>query len=116
MIDWELCGIGATLNDVGWICAFNDNRAWANPEIRTSGMPQADELEAMYREAWGGDPGDIAWFKALALYKFAHITGLQPHAPPPREARRPALGGHRPFRPDQHGARTLAARRVSAER
>ncbi|MCC7363838.1 MAG: phosphotransferase family protein [Dehalococcoidia bacterium] len=77
VIDWELCGIGATLNDVGWICAFNDPTAWTNPETRISGgMPQADELEAMYREAWGGDPGDIRWFKALATYKFGIITGF----------------------------------------
>ena len=24
VIDWELTGIGATLNDVGWICTFSD--------------------------------------------------------------------------------------------
>jgi aminoglycoside phosphotransferase (APT) family kinase protein len=77
VIDWELCGIGATLNDVGWICAFNDPRPWLHAGATAEGlMPHADELEAMYREAWGGDPGDIAWFKALALYKFAHITGF----------------------------------------
>jgi aminoglycoside phosphotransferase (APT) family kinase protein len=77
VIDWELCGIGATLNDVGWICAFNEPRAWANPEMRGMGaMPQAAELEEMYRDAWGADPGDIAWFKALAVYKFGIITGF----------------------------------------
>jgi aminoglycoside phosphotransferase (APT) family kinase protein len=77
VIDWELTGIGATLNDVGWICAFNEPRAWANPEMRGMGaMPQASEIEEMYREAWGSDPGDIGWFKALAVYKFGIITGF----------------------------------------
>ena len=77
VIDWELCGRGATLNDVGWICAFNEPRAWAHPEARGMGqMPPADDLEAMYREAWGDDAGDIRWFKALALYKFAIISGF----------------------------------------
>lgn len=77
VIDWELTGIGATLNDVGWICAFNEPRAWANPEMRGMGaMPEAAELEEMYREAWGSDPGEIRWFKALALYKFAIISGF----------------------------------------
>jgi len=30
----------------------------------------------MYVEAWGADPGDISWFKALAVYKFAIISGF----------------------------------------
>ena len=77
VIDWELTGIGATLNDVGWICAFNDRRAWASPSpISIGQMPEADELEAMYREAWGTDPGDLRWFRALAVYKFAIISGF----------------------------------------
>jgi aminoglycoside phosphotransferase (APT) family kinase protein len=77
VIDWELTGIGATLNDVGWLCVFSDARAWAHrretDEVR---MPEAGELEAMYREAWGADPGDLRWFKALAVYKFGIITGF----------------------------------------
>lgn len=77
VIDWELCGIGATLNDLGWICAFNEPAAWAsNRTIGETGMPLADELEAMYVEAWGTDPGDVFWFKALAVYKFAVISGF----------------------------------------
>ena len=77
VIDWELTGIGATLNDVGWICAFNDPRAWAHSGATGGGLlPHADELEAMYREAWGADPGDVRWFKALAVYKFGIITGF----------------------------------------
>lgn len=75
IIDWELCGIGATLNDVGWICAFNDDRAWAH-QVGAGAIATADELESMYREAWGGDPGNIDWFKALAVYKFGIITGF----------------------------------------
>jgi aminoglycoside phosphotransferase (APT) family kinase protein len=76
IIDWELCGIGASLNDVGWICAFNDPTGWGANRPVGDIMPQADELEAMYREAWGGDPGNIRWFKALAVYKFGIITGF----------------------------------------
>ncbi len=76
VIDWELCGVGATLNDVGWICAFNEPEAWAHPGAMAARMPHGDELEEMYREAWGSDPGDIRWFKALAMYKFAIITGF----------------------------------------
>lgn len=78
VIDWELCGIGATLNDLGWFQVFNDARAWAH-EGSTYGngmMPDIDELSAMYTKAFGSDPGDIGWFRALAAYKFAVITGF----------------------------------------
>jgi hypothetical protein len=30
----------------------------------------------MYVKAYGSDPGDIAWYRALAAYKFAIITGF----------------------------------------
>lgn len=76
VIDFELTGAGATCNDVGWIATFNDPLAWG--ENRTVGhvMPQADELVAMYR-AHSGDPcDDIEWFRALAAYKFAIISGF----------------------------------------
>ncbi len=74
VIDWELCGIGPTLNDLGWICVFSDPTAWAHEQ--RSGMPHADDLETMYREAYGADAGDLRWFKALAVYKFGIITGF----------------------------------------
>ena len=75
IIDWELCGVGATLNDVGWICAFRDPTAWAPGRVSTR-IPEAGYLEEMYREALGNDPGNIRWFKALAVYKFSIITGF----------------------------------------
>jgi aminoglycoside phosphotransferase (APT) family kinase protein len=74
VIDWELCGIGPTLNDVGWICAFSDPEAWAHQTERR--MPHGDELEAWYREAYGTLESNLKWFKALAMYKFAIISGL----------------------------------------
>jgi aminoglycoside phosphotransferase (APT) family kinase protein len=75
VIDWELVGVGATLNDVGWVATFNDPLAWTGD--RVSGlMPPADELVAMYAEAWGEPLPDLAWFRALAAYKFAIISGF----------------------------------------
>jgi aminoglycoside phosphotransferase (APT) family kinase protein len=76
VLDWELCGIGATLNDVGWVATFNDPAAWQHEGAVPAGMPRADELIAQYRDAWGEPPADIAWFRALAAYKFAIITGF----------------------------------------
>lgn len=75
VIDWELVGVGATLNDVGWVATFNDPQAWVDGRV-TGLMPGADELVAMYTEAWGEPLPDLAWFRALAAYKFAIITGF----------------------------------------
>lgn len=74
VIDWELTGIGAVLNDLGWMCTFSDKEAWA-PGHRGSFL-DAGRLEALYIDAWGAPVPDIAWFRALACYKFAIITGF----------------------------------------
>jgi aminoglycoside phosphotransferase (APT) family kinase protein len=76
VIDWELCGIGATLNDVGWVATFSDPAAWASGGQVTPMLIPADELIELYERAWGESLSDVAWFRALAAYKFAIITGL----------------------------------------
>jgi aminoglycoside phosphotransferase (APT) family kinase protein len=76
VLDWELCGIGATLNDVGWVATFNDPAAWQHDGAVPDGMPRADELIDQYREACGEPVADVDWFRALAAYKFAIITGF----------------------------------------
>ena len=76
VIDWELVGIGATLNDVGWIATFNDPEAWDPGRGVGTMMPQADELLEMYSDAYNETLPDIAWFRALAAYKFAIISGF----------------------------------------
>jgi aminoglycoside phosphotransferase (APT) family kinase protein len=79
VIDWELTGIGATLNDVGWVATFNTRAAWdetRGPLIPTGAFPDGDELVAMYEDAWGTSLPDVAWFRALAAYKFAIIAGF----------------------------------------
>jgi aminoglycoside phosphotransferase (APT) family kinase protein len=76
VIDWELVGVGATLNDVGWFATFNDPQAWNDSRKRGQYMPQADVLVEMYAEAWGSDIPDINWYRALAAYKFSIITGF----------------------------------------
>lgn len=76
VIDWELTGLGATLNDVGWICTFSDPEAWS-PE--GGGRPMfldPPTLSNFYVEAYGAPLPDIRWFRALAAYKFAIITGF----------------------------------------
>lgn len=76
VLDWELCGVGATLDDVGWMATFNDPAAWDHHGAVPEGMPRADELVAGYEAAWGEPLPDLSWFRALAAYKFAIITGL----------------------------------------
>jgi aminoglycoside phosphotransferase (APT) family kinase protein len=76
VLDWELCGIGATLNDVGWVATFNDPDAWDHEGAVPNAMPRADELVARYADMWGEPLDDLAWFRALAAYKFAIITGF----------------------------------------
>ena len=75
VIDWELVGVGATLNDVGWICTFSDRAAWAEGSGRATFL-DPDTLVRMYREAWGAPLPDLGWYRALAAYKFAIISGL----------------------------------------
>jgi aminoglycoside phosphotransferase (APT) family kinase protein len=78
VIDWELVGVGATLNDVGWIATFNDPAAWAERGMGPSAspFPRADELVELYAEAWGAKLPELAWYRALAAYKFAIISGF----------------------------------------
>lgn len=76
VLDWELCAIGATLTDLGWFATWNDAAAWDHPFAVPEGMPSPEELVDDYAEAWGAPVGDVAFFRALAAYKFAVITGF----------------------------------------
>lgn len=75
VIDWELVGVGHVLNDLGWIMLFSDRESWLHLP-HDGPLPDARELGEMYAEAWGGDPGDVAWYRALAGYKFGIISGF----------------------------------------
>ena len=76
VIDWELTGIGATLNDVGWICTFSDRKAWGGDGAGRPVFLEPDVLMELYVEAYGDPLPDLNWFRALAAYKFAIITGF----------------------------------------
>lgn len=75
VIDWELTGVGATLNDVGWICTFSDRQAWHDSSERNMFL-DPETLIGLYEEAWGESLPDLGWYRALAAYKFAAITGF----------------------------------------
>ncbi len=76
VIDWELTGIGATLNDVGWICTFSDREAWATGAGERPMFLDPDTLMALYTREYGDALPNLNWFRALAAYKFAVITGF----------------------------------------
>ena len=76
VIDWELTGVGATLNDVGWICTFSDPHAWASDRGSRPTFLDPQTLSDLYVHAYGDALPDIRWFRALAAYKFAIITGF----------------------------------------
>ena len=76
VIDWELTGIGATLNDVGWICTFSDREAWAKGTVDRPMFLDPETLMTLYVDAFGDPLPDLNWFRALAAYKFAIITGF----------------------------------------
>lgn len=76
IIDWELTGLGATLNDVGWICTFSDSDAWGSDRGGRPMFLDPDILSELYVEGYGDALPDIRWFRALAAYKFAIITGF----------------------------------------
>jgi aminoglycoside phosphotransferase (APT) family kinase protein len=76
VIDWELTGLGATLHDVGWIATFSDPEAWPRGDGSRSMFLDPDTLVSLYQEAWGRPLPDLNWFRALAAYKFAIISGF----------------------------------------
>jgi aminoglycoside phosphotransferase (APT) family kinase protein len=77
VLDWELAAVGPVLNDLGWLCLFSDPESWGEDHPALPLAPPPEEIEQAYRRAWG-DPleGDVAWFRALAGYKFAAISGF----------------------------------------
>jgi aminoglycoside phosphotransferase (APT) family kinase protein len=76
IFDWELATLGDPLADVGYLCAL-----WSEPDdpplgafelsavTRLPGFQTRDELVARYEAASGRAMTDIAWYRALALWK-----------------------------------------------
>ncbi|MFO7965271.1 MAG: phosphotransferase family protein [Desulfobacterales bacterium] len=76
VIDWELVGIGSTLNDVGWVATFSDEKAWSTEGSGRRMFLDPETLTSMYIDAYGAPLPDLRWFRALAGYKFAIISGF----------------------------------------
>jgi aminoglycoside phosphotransferase (APT) family kinase protein len=76
VLDWELAAVGPVLNDVGWLCVFSDPENWGPDYPPLPPVPPPEQIEAAYGRASGAPPRDVAWFRALAGYKFAAISGF----------------------------------------
>jgi aminoglycoside phosphotransferase (APT) family kinase protein len=77
VLDWELSAVGPVLNDVGWLCLFSDPQAWAEAYGPLPPVPPPEAIAEAYGRAAGEEGGgDVAWFRALAGYKFAAISGF----------------------------------------
>ena len=93
VIDWELTGVGATLNDVGWICTFSDPKAWAGG--RALGRPDVPRSGHLGIAVYGGVRRPVA---GPALVSGRSRPTSSPSSrgstwfAPTREAARPELG------------------------
>lgn len=76
VLDWELCALGDTLADLGWLTALWHEEG--EPEISVSptghpGYPTRSEIIDRYRIHTGRDVSDIGWYQAFALWRLACI-------------------------------------------
>jgi aminoglycoside phosphotransferase (APT) family kinase protein len=84
VLDWEIAQIGQPLLDLGCLCAMTIRRSFRNDPNPGGALPvEMNELFKLY----GIDDGEMLWYVALSLYKYAAILGynLMLH----RKGRRP---------------------------
>ncbi len=77
VLDWEISGIGAQLLDLGWLLFMNDADSWADGAgLRR--VPAFEQIVGWYADAVGRRVSldDVAFFRALAGYRFGVISGL----------------------------------------
>jgi aminoglycoside phosphotransferase (APT) family kinase protein len=77
VLDWEISGLGAQLLDLGWLLFMNDGESWVD-NAGLERVPAFDEIVAWYAAAAKRDISlrDVAFYRALAGYRFGVISGL----------------------------------------
>ena len=72
VLDWEIAEIGQPLLDLGCLCVLSHRRRFENAPNPGGAVdvPLAD-LYSMY----GADAGEMNWYVAMSLYKYAAIFG-----------------------------------------
>ena len=72
VLDWEIAQIGQPLLDLGCLCIVSHRRRYAGaPNPGGSVEVAVDELYRLY----GADAGEMRWYLAMSLYKYAAIFG-----------------------------------------
>ena len=84
VLDWEIAELGQPLLDLGCLCSMTVRRRFA--DAPSPGGALAIEMEELFT-LYGVDAGEMHWYVALSLYKYAAILGynLMLH----RKGRRP---------------------------
>ena len=84
VLDWEIAEVGQPLLDLGCLCAMTVRRRF--PNAPSPGGAVALDLDDLF-QLYGIDPGEMRWYVAFSLYKYAAILGynLMLH----RKGRRP---------------------------
>jgi len=75
LLDWELSSIGSQYYDLGWLVMIGDRSSW-DPRWRPVNSLEPEDLIDYYRQLTGRSCQGISWYRALANYKMAVVTGL----------------------------------------
>ena len=74
VLDWEISGIGGQLLDLGWLIVFADPESWTGVCSPIATAPPAEEIISWYEEGVRRRINNVAWFRALAGYRFGAIS------------------------------------------
>ena len=72
ILDWEIAEIGQPLLDLGCLCIVSHRRRYEGAPNPGGSIDVA--VEDLYR-LYGADAGEMRWYLALSLYKYASIFG-----------------------------------------
>jgi aminoglycoside phosphotransferase (APT) family kinase protein len=72
VLDWEIAEVGQPLLDLGCLCIVSHRRKYEGAPNPGGSIDVA--LEELYR-LYGADEGEMRWYLALSLYKYASIFG-----------------------------------------
>jgi aminoglycoside phosphotransferase (APT) family kinase protein len=72
VLDWEIAQIGQPLLDLGCLCIVSHRRRYEGAPNPGGSIDVA--VEDLYR-LYGADPGEMRWYLAMSLYKYAAIFG-----------------------------------------
>jgi aminoglycoside phosphotransferase (APT) family kinase protein len=76
VLDWELVNPGPVLNDLGWLMVFSDPESWGPERGVLPEVPAPERLAELYAEELGQELEHVAFYRALAGYKFSIIAGF----------------------------------------